>query len=144
MQQFFYNFSMAYYFISVYLHSYPVCDLPLPLPSTYLHLPQKSNRLCLFCRLNLLNFSSLGKLVSRRKCKHKNEILCFYCNLFIPLIYILASCSMEVKPDEESGSAAKKPNLDLLGEPRTSGESSTRETGKFKGKDKRKVSFSVN
>ena len=107
-------------------------------------LKNATNYAYMFCWINFLNFSSLDKLASNRKCKHKNEILCFYCNLFIPLIYILASCSMEVKPDEESGSAAKKPNLDLLGEPRTSGESSTRETGKFKGKDKRKVSFSVN
>ena len=52
----------------------------------------------------------------------------FYPNLFISLTYILAFGSTEVKQEEESGSAAKKPKS--LGR-------------KFKGKDKRKVTFSV-
>ena len=67
----------------------------------------------------------------------------FYPNLFISLTHILASGSTEVKQEEESGSAAKKPKIDPIGEPGTSGVSSTSKTRKFKGKDKRKVTFSV-
>ena len=52
----------------------------------------------------------------------------FYPNLFISLTYILASCSTKVKQEEESDSG-------------TSGVSSTSETRKFKGKDKRKITF---
>ena len=33
----------------------------LNMPRTYLHVPEKRNKLCLFCRLNLFNFSSLGR-----------------------------------------------------------------------------------
>ena len=65
----------------------------------------------------------------------------FYPNLFTSLTYILASGSNEVKQEEESGSAAKKPELDPIGEPGTSGVSSTSETRKFKSKDKRKITF---
>ena len=65
----------------------------------------------------------------------------FYPNLFISLTYILASGSTEVKQEEKSGSAAKKPKVDPIGEPGTSGVSSTSKTRKFKGKDKRKVTF---
>ena len=79
--------------------------------------------------------------MSRRKCKHKNEISYFYHDLFISITYILASGSTEVKQEEKSGSAAKKPKFDPIGEPGISGVSSTSETGKFKGKDKRKITF---
>ena len=103
-------------------------------------LPEKRNKLCQFCRLNLLNLSSLDKVVSRRKCKLK-EISHFYPNLFISLTHILASGYTEVKQEEESGSAAKKPNLVTTGEHRTSGVSSTNKTRKFKGKDKGKIAF---
>ena len=65
----------------------------------------------------------------------------FYPNLFISLTYILASGSNEVKKEEKSGSAAKKPNVDPIEEPGTSGVSSTSKTRKFKGKDKRKITF---
>ena len=83
-------------------------------PSTYLHFPEKCNKLCLLCWLKLLKFSSWDKLISRKKCKHKKEILHFYPNLFISLTYILASASYEVKKKEKSGSATKKPKLTLL------------------------------
>ena len=116
------------------MHSYPVHDLHLP--STYLHFPKKHNKLCLFCRLNLLNFSSSDKLVSKRKCKHKNEISHFCPNLFISLTYILASGSTEIKREKESGPAAK------TCKPGTSGVSSTPKTLNYKGKDKRKITFS--
>ena len=79
--------------------------------------------------------------MSRRKCKHKKEMLHFYPNLFISLIFILASCSTEVKQEEESGSTAKKPGFDPFEEPGTSGVSSTSKTRKFKGKAKRKIRF---
>ena len=105
-------------------------------------MPEKRNKLCQFCRLNLLNLSSLDKLVSKRKCKLK-EISHFYPNLFISLTYILARGSPEVKQEEESDSAAKKPKLDSVGEPEISGVSSTSETRKFKGKDRRKITFEV-
>ena len=88
-----------------------------------------------------MNCCSLEKLISRRKCKHKNEILHFYPNLFIFLIFLLASGSTEVKQEEEGGSAAKKPKLDPIGEPGTCGVSSTGKTRKFKGEDKRKITF---
>ena len=65
----------------------------------------------------------------------------FYPNLFISLTYILASGSNEVKQEEKSGSAAKKPKVDPVEEPGTSGVSSTSKTRKFKGKDKRKITF---
>ena len=120
------------------MHSYPVHDLHLP--STYLLLPEKRNKLCLFCGLNLLNVSSLDKVVIRRKCKHK-EISHLYPNLFISLAYILASASNEVRLKEESGSAAKKPKFVSNGEPGISGVSSARKTRKFKGKDKGKLHF---
>ena len=115
------------------MHSYPVHDLHLP--STYLHFLEKRNKLCLFCELNLLNFSSSDKLVSKRKCKHKNEISHFYPNFFISLTYILASGSTEVKQEEKSGSAA------ITRKPGTSGVSSTPKTWNYKGKDKRKITF---
>ena len=67
----------------------------------------------------------------------------FYPNLFISLTYILASGSTEVKQEEKSGSAAKKPKLDPTGEPGTSGVSNTRKTRKFKGKDKKKITFEL-
>ena len=88
--------------------------------------------------LNLLNFSSLDKPVSRRKYKHTNEILHFYHNLFISLTYILTCCSTVVKQEEESGSAAKNPKLEPTGELGSSEVSSTSKTRKFKGKDIRK------
>ena len=81
--------------------------------------------------------------MSRRKCKHKNEILHFYPSLFISLTYILTSASTEVKQKEESGSTAKKPGFDPIEEPGTSGVSNTSETRKFKGKNKRKIRFQV-
>ena len=112
------------------------------LTSTALVIFEKCNKLCLFCRLNLLYLSSLDKVVSRRKCRHK-EISHIYPNLFISLTYILAPGSPEVKQEEESGSAAKKPKLDSVGEPEISGVSSTSETRKFKGKDRRKITFEV-
>ena len=124
---------------SYYLCSYPIHDLHSP--TTYLYLPEKDNKLCLFCRLNFLNFSSSDKLVSRRKCKHKKEILYFYPNLFISLIFVWGSCSIEVKQEEESGSTAKKPGFDPIEEPGTSGVSSASKTRKFKGKEKRKIRF---
>ena len=124
---------------SYYLHSYPASDLCSP--STYLHFPEKCNKLCPLCWLKLLKFSSWDKLISRKKCKHKNEILHFYPNLFISLTYILASASNEVKQKEKRGSAAKKPKLDPLREPGTLGVSSTRKTRKFKGKAKRKITL---
>ena len=65
----------------------------------------------------------------------------FYPNLFISLTYILASGSNEVKQEEKSGSASKKPKVDPIEEPGTSGVSSTSKTRKFKGKDKRKITF---
>ena len=65
----------------------------------------------------------------------------FYPNLFIFLTYILAPGSTEVKQEEESDSAVKKPKLDPTGEPRTSGVSSTSKKGKIEGKDKRKITF---
>ena len=95
---------------SYYLCSYSVRDFHLP--NTYLHLPEKRNKICLFCRLHLLNFSSSDKIVC-------------------------------IKQEEESGSAAKNPELDPIGEPGTSGVSSTSETRKFKSKDKRKITFQV-
>ena len=73
----------------------------------------------------------------------QNEISHFYPNLFISFTYIPASGSTEVKQEEKSGSAAKKPKLDPTGEPGTSGVSNTRKTRKFKGKDKRKITFEV-
>ena len=79
--------------------------------------------------------------MSRRKCKHKKKNLHFYPNLFISLIFILASCSTEVKQEEESGSTAKKPGFDPFEEPGISGVSSTSKTRKFKGKEKRKIRF---
>ena len=100
--------------------------------STYLHLPEKCNKLCLVCRLNLLNFSSLDKLVSKRECKQKNEMLHFSSNLFISLTYILASGSTKVNPEKERGSAGKKREL-------YSGVSRIR----FKGKDKRNLHFKL-
>ena len=114
------------------------------LSMTYLHLPEKRNKLFLFCRLNLLDLSSSDKPVSRRKCKHKKK-LHFYPNLFISLTYIpvLASGSNEAKQEEENVSAAKKLKLDTTGQPGTSGVSSTSKTRKIKGKDKRKITFSV-
>ena len=118
------------------MHLYPVHDLLLS--STYLLLCEKRNILCLFCRLNLLNFSSLDRVVSRRKCKHK-EMSHFYPNLFIALTYIQASSSTKGKQEKESGSAAKRFRHVTIGEPETSGVSSTSETGKFKGKDKREI-----
>ena len=72
--------------------------------------------------------------------KHK-EISHFYPNLFISLAYILFSCSTEVKQWEKSGSAANKPKLDPVEEPGTSGVSSTSKIRKFKGKEKRKITF---
>ena len=72
---------------------------------------------------------------------HKNEISHFYPNLFISLTYILAPSSTEVKQEEESDSAVKKPRLDPTGEPGTSGVSSTSKTRRFKGKDKGKITF---
>ena len=126
---------------SYHLHSYPVHDLCSL--STYLHLSKECNKLCLLCWLKLLKFSSWDKLISRKKCKHKNEISHFYPNLFISLTYIPASGSTEVKQEEKSGSAAKKPRLDPTGEPGTSGVSNTRKTRKFKGKDKKKITFEV-
>ncbi|CAH3139803.1 unnamed protein product [Pocillopora meandrina] len=45
---------------------------------------------------------------------------------------VAASGSTEVKQEEKSGSAAKKPKLDPTGEPGTSGVSNTRKTRKFK------------
>ena len=79
--------------------------------------------------------------MSRRKCKHKDEISHFYPNLFISLTYIPASCSTEVKQEKESGSAVTKPKLDPIREPGTFRVSSTSETRKFKGKEKRKITF---
>ena len=67
----------------------------------------------------------------------------FYPNLFISLTYIPASSSTEVNLEKERGSAAKKPKRVAIGEPGTSGVSSTSKTRKFKGKDKRKITFSV-
>ena len=104
-------------------------------------LKNATNYAYMFCWINFLNFSSLDKLASNRKCKHKNEILHFYPNLFIYLTYILASCSNEVKQEEKSGSAVKKPKLDPTGEPGTSGVSNTSKTRKFKRKGKRKITF---
>ena len=89
------------------MRSYPVHDLHSP--GTFLRLPEKRDKLCLFCRLNLLNFSSSDKRVSKRKCEHKNEISRFNPNLFISLTYMLVPCSTEVKQEEEIGSATKKP-----------------------------------
>ena len=77
------------------------------------------------CWLKLLKFGSWDKLISRKKCKHKNEILHFYPNLFISLTNIIASASNEVKQKEGSGPAAKKPKLDPFQEPGTFGVSST-------------------
>ena len=73
------------------------------------------------------------------------KILHFYPNLFISLTYIpvLASGSNEAKQEEENVSAAKKLKLDTTGQPGTSGVSSTSKTRKIKGKDKRKITFSV-
>ena len=68
---------------SYYLHSYPVRDLCSP--STYVHLPEKCNKSCQLCQLKLLKFSSWDKLIRRKKCKHKNEVLNSYPNLFICL-----------------------------------------------------------
>ena len=79
--------------------------------------------------------------MSRRKCKHKNEISHFYPNLFISLTYIPASCSTEVKQEEESGSAVTNPKRNPIRKCRTFGVSSTSETRKFKGKEKRKITF---
>ena len=124
---------------SYYLHYCPASDLCSP--STYLHFPEKCNKLCPLCWLKLLKFSSWDKLISRKKCKCKNEILHFYPNLFISLTYKLASASNEVKQKEKSGSAAKKPEIGPFGEPGTSGVSSTSKTRKFKGKEKRKITF---
>ena len=93
--------------------------------------------------LNLLNFSSLDKPVSRRKYKDRNEVFLFNHNLFISLTYMLTCFSIVVKQEEESGSAAKKLKLDPIREPGTSEVSSTGETRKFKGRVKRKISFSV-
>ena len=73
-------------------------------------------------------------------CKHK-EISGVCPKLFISLAYILSSCSTEVKQEEKSGSAAKKRKVDAVEEPVTSGVSSTSKTRKFKGKDKRKITF---
>ena len=87
--------------------------------------------------------SSWDKLISQKKCKHTNEILHFYPNLFISLTYILASASNEVKQKEKRGSAAKKPKIDPFGEPGTFGVSSTSKTRKFKGKAKRKITLWV-
>ena len=69
----------------------------------------------------------------------QNEILHFYPDLLIFLTYILASCSTEVKQEEESGSAAKKLKLVTSVEPETSRVSSANKTRKFKGKDKGKI-----
>ena len=55
----------------------------------------------------------------------------------------LLLCSTEVKQKEKSGSATKNPKLDLTSEPGTSGVSSTSKKRKFKGKDKRKITFEV-
>ena len=73
------------------------------------------------------------------------KILHFNPNLFISLTYIpvLAFGSNEAKQEEENVSAAKKLKLDTTGQPGTSGVSSTSKTGKIKGKDKRKITFSV-
>ena len=79
--------------------------------------------------------------MSRRKCKHKNEISHFYPNFFISLTYIPASCSTEVKQEEKSGSAVTKPKRNPFRISRTFGVSSTSETRKFKGKEKRKITF---
>ena len=56
-------------------------------------------------------------------------------------LQLLASGSTEVKQEKKSGSAAKKPKLDPIGEPGTSEVSNTSETRKFKGKDKGKIAF---
>ncbi|XP_066019585.1 uncharacterized protein [Pocillopora verrucosa] len=45
---------------------------------------------------------------------------------------VAASDSTKVKQEEKSDSAAKKPKLDAVGEPGTSGVSSTRKTRRFK------------
>ena len=91
--------------------------------------------------MKLLNFSSLDKLVGKRKCKHKKYHI--FTLTFSSLTYILASSSTEVNLEKERDSAAKKPKRVAIGEPGTSGVSSTSKTRKFKGKDKRKITFSV-
>ena len=60
------------------------------------------------------------------------EISHFYPDLFISLTYILASGSAKVNPEKERGSAVKKRKLYFRV---SSGER------KFKGKDKRKITF---
>ena len=101
---------------------YPVHDLHSP--GTFLRLPEKRDKLYLFCRLNLLNFSSSDKRVSKRKCEHKNEISRFYPNLFISLTYMLVPCSTEVKERGKNWLSYQKTlnlillkNLELLGYP---------------------------
>ena len=44
-----------------------------------------------------------------------------------------------MKQEEDSGSAAQKHKFDPIGEPETSGVSSSSKRRKFEGKDKRKI-----
>ena len=60
--------------------------------------------------------------------------------LFISLTYILVSGSVVDKQEEKSGSKRKR---DPFGELEPSGASSTSKKRKFQGKDKRKITFSV-
>ena len=61
----------------------------------------------------------------------------FLPKLLLSLTYILVSYSTEVKEEVDSGSDAKKSKLDPIGEPGTSGVSSTGKT--VEGKDIRNV-----
>ena len=72
---------------------------------------------------------------------HVTLNITFYPYFFISLTDLPASGSTEVRPEEESGVAAQKHKLDPIGEPGTSGVSNTSKTQKFKGKDKRKITF---
>ena len=105
-------------------------------------LKNATNYVCSTCKISL-NFSSLDKLVSSRKCKQTNETLPFFTPTFVvTLIYILASHSTEVEREEDSvdsGSAAKRPKLDPVKEPGTSGVTSTSRT--MKGKVMRTIAF---
>ena len=103
-------------------HCTTCVQLILNTPSIYLRVPEKRNKLYLFCRPNILNFSSMDKLVSRRKCKHKNKILHFYPNLFILLTYQLLVPLKSSKKRKEAQlpknlNVSVQENLELMGYP---------------------------
>ena len=83
-------------------HCTTCVSLILNMPRTYLHVPEKRNKLCLFCRLNLFNFSSLGREGGNASTKMRDYVF----TITFHLSYLHTSFwSPEVMPMGALGSA---------------------------------------